>query len=106
LHKRLLDRLLHLRFRLPALPLSAGAQMVHGKPAAHLFPARLPQADLQSVRGAELGLLSKVLVALALGARLVALSGAAAGLAGVSGHDFNRPTQPDGSAFATTAARG
>ena len=37
------------RAGLPALPLPAGAEVVHGRHAAHLLPARLSEANLQSL---------------------------------------------------------
>jgi len=76
-----LDRLL------PNVPLPSGPQMVHGRQASYLFPTWLPQADLQSLRSAKLGLLSKMLDPVALAAGLVALPGAAARFASFPRHD-------------------
>jgi hypothetical protein len=90
--------------QLPDLPLPTGFEVVHGRHAAHLLPAWLSKTHLQSLRGAQLGLLPEMLVSLALAAGLVPLSGATPGFAGLPGHASPGANHSDRRVRSETAA--
>ncbi len=73
------------RSAVPAPSLSTAVPPLHGRPAAHLHQVRLSAAGVQSLRPAALGLLPTVLAAVAVPARLVALSVPDAGGRGCPG---------------------